>query len=145
MKGGVGGLNRNDRFPSNRFLVARIKCLSWGDLAVRLFFKCFWCTNPFSPQNHACVRSERKEVREGERVPRTEPPSTRKTTSVVFPEVAMRHCPAGSDRTESKAGRAWQYATFPTKAYLWFKGHISRPCGPIFLRISPDRSTAAPV
>ncbi len=48
-------------------------------------------------------------------------------------------------RTESKAGRVWQYPTFPTKVYLWSKEHISRPCGPIFLGISPDRSTAAPV
>ena len=94
---------------------------------------------------HACVRDarERKEVREGERVPRTEPPSTRKTTNAVFPEVGDVARPAGSEPNgiEGGAGRA----TFPTKAYLWFKGHISRPWGPIFLGISPDRSTAAPV
>ena len=141
MKGGVGGLNRNDRFPSSLILDALKQSIPLGCLAIRLFFRCFWCTNPFS--HNSRVREGCEKGRKSGR-------------ANVYHELSLRErleaTIVASQNVSVRPGSEPNVRRRPVMTKCNFsdqgqrsKGRILRPLGPIFLGISPGRSPAAPV
>ena len=144
MKGGVGGLNRNDRFHSSLILDELKQSIPLGCLAIRLFFRCFWCTNPFS--HNSRVREGCEKGRKSGRANVYHELSLRErpeATIVAYQNVSVAQVRPGSEPNVRRRPGMTK-CNFSDQGQR-SKGRILRPLGPIFLGISPGRSPAAPV
>ena len=134
-------LNRNDRFPSSLILDALKQSIPLGCLAIRLFFRCFWCTNPYS--HNSRVREGCEKGRKSGRANVYHELSLRERLEapiVASQNVSVR--PGSEPNVRRRPGMT--KCNFSDQGQR-SKERISRPLGPIFLGISPGRSPAAPV
>ena len=131
-------------FPQVRFIGCANRVPSLGDLAIRLFFKCFWCTNPFS--HNSRVREGCEKGRKSGRANVYHELSLRErpeATIVAYQNVSVAQVRPGSEPNVRRRPGMTK-CNFSDQGQR-SKGRILRPRGPIFLGISPGRSPAAPV